>query len=81
MHYLTPREVIKKINGNPDCASEFILANFELTLEDKDWAIKEINRSFKLHKLPMYVEDLRFTENGLVHWKIKDVQNITIAHS
>jgi len=81
MQYLTPREVIKKINGHPDCASEFMLTNLELCMEDKDWAIKETNRSFKLYKLPMQVEDLQFTEHGTVRWKIKDLQNTSIAHS
>ena len=81
MKTLTPREVIKKINGHPDCAAEFILTNLELCIEDKDWAIKETNRSFKLYKLPMYVEDLHFTENGLVRWKIKELQQLNIAHS
>jgi hypothetical protein len=80
MNFLTPGEVIKKINGHPDCAAEFILTNFELSLEDKDWAIKEINRSFTLYKLPMRVEDLRFT-NKEVHWKIKELQPLHIAHS
>lgn len=73
MKYLTPKEVIKKINGHPDCASEFMLTNYELDVEDKIWAIKEINRSFKLYKLPMQVEDVYFTKNKEVHWKIKEL--------
>lgn len=81
MRYLTPREVIKKINGNPDCASEFILANYELSIEDKMWAIKEVNRSFKLYKLPMQVEDIYFTKNQEAHWKIKELNNNELANS
>lgn len=73
MKYLTPREVIKKINGHPDCASEFMLVNYELDAQDKTWAIKEVNRSFKMNKLPMIVEDVYFTKNKEVHWKIKEL--------
>jgi len=73
MKYLTPKEVIKKINGHPDCAAEFMLANYELDQEDKIWAIKEVNRSFRINHLPMQVEDLYFTKNKEVHWKIKEL--------
>jgi hypothetical protein len=81
MSYLTVKEVIKKINGHPDCASEFLLTNYELSLEDKTWAIKEVNRSFKVHQLPMQVEDLYFTKNKEVHWKIKDFEQQMLEKS
>lgn len=81
MKYLTPREVIRKINGHPDCASEFMLANYELDVEDKTWAIKEVNRSFKMNKPPMLVEDVFFTKNKEVHWKIKELNASELAHS
>jgi len=71
MSYLTQREVLKKINGNPDCAAEFMLCNLEISMEDVPWAIQESNRTFKLHKLPFYVKDLCIYKKELL-WKLQD---------
>ena len=72
MPTLTKTQVLKKINGNPDCAAEFILTNLELTIEDKEWAIKEVNRSFRLHRLPMQVTDICFTNP--IQWQINEAK-------
>lgn len=73
MLVLTKSQMLKKINGNTDCAAEFMLTNLELTIEDKEWAIKEVNRSFRLHRLPMQVTDISFTSP--IQWQINEAKH------
>lgn len=80
MSYLTKQEVLKRINGNPDCAAEFLLCNYEISVEDQTWAVEEANRSFKLHKLPMLVQDICISDQEIL-WKIKDITAKTVALS
>lgn len=71
--YLTKKEVLKKINGNPDAAAEFVLSNYEIYFEDLDWALQEVNGIFNRHKLPMKVLDVHITAPQEILWKIQDL--------
>ena len=68
--YYTKQEVLKKINGNPDCASEFLLTNHSIFMEDIEWAIEETNRSFQRHKMPMQVVDIQIKQPDELLWKL-----------
>lgn len=57
---LSQNEVLKRINGHPDCASEFILCNQDVDDEDHHWMVAEVNRSFKLWKVPLLVKRVEF---------------------
>lgn len=57
---LSQSEVLRRINGHPDCASEFILCNQDVDDEDRHWMVAEANRSFKLWKVPMLVQRVEF---------------------
>lgn len=68
--YYTKQEVLKKINENPDCASEFLLTNHSIFMEDISWAIEETNRSFQRHKMPMQVVDIQIKQPDKLLWKL-----------
>lgn len=57
---MNKNQVLKKINGNPDCAGEFILLNLEVGIEDKEFLLKEANRVFRLHRIGLKAVDISF---------------------
>ena len=57
---LTEAAVLKMIKSSADCVGEFLLCNREVDLEDKDWMIKETNRSFRVWKMPMRITNVEF---------------------
>jgi hypothetical protein len=69
MMKLNRSEVLKRINGHPDCAAEFVLCNQEVDHEDRSWMIKEANRSFTIWGIPIIARDVEF--NPLI-WHIEE---------
>jgi hypothetical protein len=68
---LTKEAVLKKINGHSDCSSEFLLCNKEVDLRDKDWMLKETNRSFRVWGMPMRITNVEFEPQSI--WDVEMV--------
>lgn len=66
---MNEKQVLKKINGNPNAASEFILLNQEVGIEDKEWMLQEANRVFRLHHIGIKAADVYFGKS--VEWQIE----------
>ena len=75
---LTKNEVLKKINGHSDCASEFLLCNEDCNTQDKNWMIKETNRSFKTWKVPLRTLDVEFGR-GEIYWVMELLNENRVA--
>lgn len=69
---LSAKEVIKKINGHTDCASEFLLCNKDVSIEDREWMIHESNRSFKVWHIPLRTLDVEFKYPN-IYWHVEQV--------
>ena len=69
METLNKKQILKKINGNPDCASEFILLNQEVGIEDREWMIQEANRVFSLHRIGLKALDINFEPE--LKWQVE----------
>lgn len=69
---LTKEDVLKKINGHSDCSSEFLLCNTEVDHRDKEWMLKETNRSFKMWGIPLRTTDIEFLPHIL--WHVEHVE-------
>ena len=75
---LTKNEVLKRINGHTDCASEFLQCNIECNIQDKNWMIKETNRSFKTWKVPLRTLDVEFGR-GEIYWDMELLNENRVA--
>ena len=75
---LTKNEVLKRINGHSDCASEFLQCNTECNIQDKTWMIKETNRSFKTWKVPLRTLDVEFGR-GEIYWDMELLNENRVA--
>ncbi len=69
METLNKKQILKRINGNVDAASEFILLNQEVGIEDREWMLQEANRVFRLHRVGLKALDINFGSE--LKWQVE----------
>ena len=69
METMCSSQILKKIHGNPDCAGEFILLNMEVSIEDKEFMLKDANRLFRLHNIGLKAVDVEFGKE--LRWQME----------